>query len=57
MEIMVYFIQTRFFNMTASFHFDFWLIGIVAGGLFVGLIGILSCWRLLTKTALHRYVV
>jgi len=57
MEIMVYFIQTRLFNMTASFHFNFWLIAIVAGGLFVGLIGILSCWRLLTKTALHRYAV
>lgn len=57
MEIIVYFLQTRLFNMTASFHFDFWVIAIVSGGLFVGLLGLLSCWRLLTKTALHRYAV
>jgi putative ABC transport system permease protein len=57
MELAVYFLQTRVFEMAASFHFKFWLLAIVAGGLFVGLIGLLSCWRLLTKTALHRYVV
>jgi len=57
MEAAVYILQTRVFEMTASFHFKFWLLGISAGGLFVGLMGLLSCWHLLTKTALHRHVV
>jgi putative ABC transport system permease protein len=57
MEVAVYILQTRVFEMTASFHFKFWLLGMGAGGLFVGLMGLLSCWRLLTKTALHRHVV
>jgi len=57
MEILVYFLQTQFFNMSASFHFNFWLVAIVAGGLFVGALGMLSCWRLLTKSGLHRYAV
>jgi len=57
MEVAVYILQTRVFDMHASFHFKFWLLGMGAGGLFVGLMGLLSCWRLLTKTALHRHVV
>jgi len=57
MEVAVYILQTRVFDMTASFHLKFWLLGMGAGGLFVGLMGLLSCWRLLTKTALHRHVV
>lgn len=57
MEVAVYILQTRVFEMNASFHFKFWLIGMGAGGLFVGLMGLLSCWHLLTKTALHRHVV
>ena len=57
MEVAVYFLQTKVFAMAASFHFKFWLLGMGSGGLFVGLIGLFSCWRLLTKTALHRHVV
>ncbi|NQZ88244.1 MAG: ABC transporter permease [Saccharospirillaceae bacterium] len=47
MEIAVFFLQTQVFDMSASFHFSYWLIGIFAGAGFVGLMGMLSCWRLL----------
>nr|WP_246455044.1 FtsX-like permease family protein [Thalassotalea piscium] len=51
MEIAVYILQTQVFNMTPSFHFNAWLIGIVAGGGFVGVMGMLSCWRLLSLSS------
>ena len=51
MEIAVYFIQTRAFDMTASLHFEYWGLGIVSGGIFVGLVGMLSCWRLLNMSS------
>ena len=47
MEIAVYFLQTQVFDMPASFHFSYWLLGIGAGAAFVGSIGLISCWRLL----------
>ncbi|WP_259366254.1 ABC transporter permease [Colwellia sp. 6M3] len=47
MEIAVYILQSQVFNMTGSFHFQYWLVGIGAGAFFVGTIGMLSCWRLL----------
>lgn len=47
MEIAVYILQSQVFNMPGSFHFQYWLVGIGAGAFFVGLIGMLSCWRLL----------
>ncbi|MFT5757598.1 MAG: putative ABC transport system permease protein [Alteromonadaceae bacterium] len=51
MEIGVFILQTQAFNMTGSFHFTYWLIGIGAGAGFVGLIGMLSCYRLLNLTS------
>ncbi|MCW8832623.1 MAG: FtsX-like permease family protein [Colwellia sp.] len=47
MELTVYLLQANLFNMQTSFHFDFWLLGILAGACFVGLVGLLSCWRLI----------
>lgn len=47
MEIAVYILQSQVFNMSGSFHFQYWLVGIGVGAFFVGLIGMLSCWRLL----------
>jgi putative ABC transport system permease protein len=47
MELGVYILQTRIFSMPGSFHFEYWLLAIVAGAGFVGLVGLLSCWRLL----------
>lgn len=51
MEIAVYALQTQVFKMSASFHFQYWLVGIGVGAFFVGLIGMLSCWRLLHLTS------
>lgn len=47
MELAVYFLQTEVFNMKASLHLSYWLFGVLSGGLFVGIIGLVSCWRLL----------
>ncbi|GAA6173754.1 FtsX-like permease family protein [Colwellia sp. KU-HH00111] len=51
MELTVYLLQHYLFNMQTSFHFEFWLLGILAGGGFVGLVGVLSCWRLLNLSS------
>jgi len=51
MEIAVYFLQTQVFEMAASFHFSYWLVGIGAGATFVGVMGMLSCWRLLNLSS------
>jgi putative ABC transport system permease protein len=51
MEIAVYFIQTQVFKMSASFHFEYWGLGVVAGATFVGAVGMLSCWRLLNMSS------
>ena len=51
MEIAVYILQKQVFQMAGSFHFQYWLVGIGAGALFVGLIGMLSCWRLLNLSS------
>jgi len=47
MELTVYLLQSNLFQMQTSFHFDFWLLGIIAGAGFVGVVGLLSCWRLI----------
>ncbi|WP_076417984.1 FtsX-like permease family protein [Colwellia sp. UCD-KL20] len=51
MEIAVFFLQTQVFDMKFSLHLEFWLIGITAGAAFVGVIGMLSCWRLLSLSS------
>lgn len=51
MEIGVYILQTQTFEMEGSFHFSYWLVGIVSGAAFVGAIGMMSCWRLLNLTS------
>jgi len=51
MEIAVFFLQTQVFDMEFSLHLEFWLIGIGSGAAFVGLIGMLSCWRLLNLSS------
>lgn len=52
MEIGVYVIQTRVFEMQPSLHLFYWFVGIGLGALFVGLVGLLSCWRLLNLSSL-----
>ncbi|MFT5881351.1 MAG: putative ABC transport system permease protein [Moritella sp.] len=51
MELGVYILQTRIFSMPGSFHFEYWLLAIVAGAGFVGLVGLFSCWRLLNLSS------
>lgn len=51
MEIGVYLLQTQSFKMEGSFHFSYWVVGILSGAAFVGTIGMLSCWRLLNLTS------
>lgn len=51
MEIAVFFLQTEVFDMDPSLHLEFWLMGIGVGAVFVGLMGMLSCWRLLNLSS------
>ena len=51
MELTVYLLQSHLFKMQTSLHFEYWLLGIVAGASFVGIVGLLSCWRLLTMSS------
>jgi len=51
MELTVYLLQSHLFKMQTSFHFEYWLLGIVAGASFVGIVGLLSCWRLLNMSS------
>ncbi|WAJ69229.1 ABC transporter permease [Catenovulum adriaticum] len=46
-EIALYILQTQVFNMPASFHWSFWLIGPITGALVIGLLGLASCWKLI----------
>lgn len=51
MEIGVFILQTQTFEMAGSFHFSYWIVGILSGAAFVGIIGMLSCYRLLNLTS------
>ena len=51
MEIGVFILQTQVFDMDPSFHLDAWILGVVSGGAFVGVMGMLSCWRLLSLSS------
>ena len=56
MEVSLYFLQTQLFEMSPRFHGEFWLIAIVSGSAFVGFMGMLSCWKLINKTALYHQI-
>ena len=51
MEVAVWVIQSRVFNMTPTIHLEYWGLGMFAGASFVGLMGMLSCWRLLNMSS------
>lgn len=51
MEFAVFLLQRELFSMPTSFHFSYWLLGIASGAIFVGLMGLLSCWRLLKMSS------
>lgn len=47
-ELSLFMLQTSVFQMSASLHFEYWLIAPIAGAIIVGSLGALGCWRLLT---------
>lgn len=47
-EIALYGLQTQVFNMQASIHWQYWYLAPLCGALMVGVLGALSCWRLLS---------
>lgn len=49
MELALWILQTQVFDMQASIHWRFWLIGPVAGAVVVGLMGRLACGRLIKR--------
>lgn len=53
MEIAVYLLQTRIFDMQPSLHLSYWLLGIGTGAIFVAFVGVLSCWRLLNLSSVQ----
>lgn len=51
MEVSVFFIQSKLFDMSPSLHFEYWILGMGAGALFVGTVGMISCLRLLKMSS------
>lgn len=49
MELSLYILQTQVFEMTATIHWRFWLLGPVSGALVVGILGRLACARLVRR--------
>ncbi|UAA37373.1 FtsX-like permease family protein [Paraneptunicella aestuarii] len=58
-EISLYFLQSGLFQMAPMIHFEYWILAPLAGAGVVGLLGALSCWRLLSlnTTTLLRQMV
>ena len=59
-EVTLFFLQMKLFQMKTSFHFEYWVIAPLVCAAVVGLLGALSCWRLLslnTTTLLRKMVV
>nr|WP_040520347.1 FtsX-like permease family protein [Glaciecola punicea] len=52
-EFSLYLLQTLVFQMPFSLHFEYWIIAPLVGALVVGLLGALSCWRLLSLNTAH----
>ncbi|WP_248289572.1 FtsX-like permease family protein [Thalassotalea sp. Y01] len=51
MEVAVHVVQQRVFDMQPNWHFEYWLLGIVSGAAFVGLMGLISCYRLMNLSS------
>lgn len=49
MELSLYILQTQVFELAATFHWRFWLIGPLAGAVIVGTMGRLACNRLVRR--------
>jgi putative ABC transport system permease protein len=49
MELALWILQTQVFELAATVHWRFWLIGPLAGSIVVGVLGRLSCRRLIRR--------
>ncbi|KFZ29535.1 ABC transporter permease [Pseudidiomarina atlantica] len=49
MEVSLYILQTQVFELGATFHWRFWLVGPIAGAVIVGIMGRLACGRLIRR--------
>jgi len=49
MELSLLILQTQVFNMSAVWHWRFWIVGPIAGAVVVAVLGRLSCARLLKR--------
>ncbi len=47
-ELTLYLLQSQIFQMEGSLHFEYWVIAPVVGAAVVGMLGAMSCWRLLS---------
>ena len=52
-ELSLYMLQTQIFQMPASLHPEYWVIAPIVGAIVVGVLGALSCWRLLSLNTSH----
>ncbi|ALS98800.1 ABC transporter permease [Lacimicrobium alkaliphilum] len=58
-ELALYLLQSQVFNMQTTVHWQYWLLAPASGAVVVGLLGAISCWRLLslnTSQLLRRMV-
>lgn len=47
-ELTLYLLQSQIFNMEFTLHWPFWILAPLIGALVVGILGAISCWRLLS---------
>ncbi|BDX06144.1 ABC transporter permease [Planctobacterium marinum] len=47
-ELTLYLLQSQIFEMKGSLHYEYWVIAPIVGAAVVGILGAISCWRLLS---------
>lgn len=52
-EVSLYLLQANIFQMPFALHYEYWVIAPAVGAVIVGLLGALSCWRLLSLNTAH----
>jgi len=52
-EFSLFLLQKLVFQMPPSLHVEYWLIAPIVGAVVVGLLGAVSCWRLLSLNTAH----
>lgn len=52
-ELALFLLQSQVFQMQATIHWEFWFLAPVIGAGVVGILGALSCWRLLSLNTSH----